>query len=63
MEKEEELQKIQDSNALFTASVLSINAEKNKRLTLQETEKMLRFERERHARLIGQLKAAEARNR
>jgi hypothetical protein len=36
---------------------------KDKKMTLEETEQMLKFEKERHERLIGQLKAAEARNR
>lgn len=63
MEREDELKKIQDSKNIFSASVISINGEKNKKLTLAETEEMIRFERERHERLIGQLKAAEARNR
>lgn len=63
MEREEEVKKIQESNSIFTASVMSMNVEKNKKLTLEETEQMIRFEKERHARLIGQLKAAEARNR
>ncbi len=63
MEREEELKKIQDSKNIFSASVISINGEKNKRMTLAETEEMIKFERERHERLIGQLKAAEARNR
>ncbi len=40
-----------------------MNGDKNKKLTLAETEEMIKFERERHERLIGQLKAAEARNR
>lgn len=63
MEREEELKKIQESKSIFSASVISINGEKNKKLTLAETEEMIKFERERHERLIGQLKAAEARNR
>lgn len=63
MERELEIKQIQESNSIFTASVLSMNAEKNKKLTLKETEQMIQFEKERHARLIGQLKAAEARNR
>lgn len=63
MEREEELKKIQDSKNIFSASVISVSGEKNKKLTLAETEEMIKFERERHERLIGQLKAAEARNR
>ena len=47
----------------FKINSTSVNVEKNKKLTLEETEQMIRFEKERHARLIGQLKAAEARNR
>lgn len=63
MEQEEEVRKIQETNSIFTASVMSMNIEKNKKLTLEETKQMIRFEKERHARLVGQLKAAEARNR
>lgn len=63
MEREDELKKIQESKSIMSASVLSINGDKNKKLTLAETEEMIEFERERHERLIGQLKAAEARNR
>ena len=63
MEREEELKKIQDSNGIFSASIVTMPGEKNKKLTLAETEEMLKFERDRHERLIGQLKAAEARNR
>ncbi len=62
-EREEELKKIQESKAIFSASAISMNGDKNKKLTLAETEEMIKFERERHERLIGQLKAAEARNR
>jgi len=61
--REEELKKIQESKSIFSASTISMNADKNKKLTLAETEEMIKFERERHERLIGQLKAAEARNR
>lgn len=63
MERENELKKIQESKNIFSASVIPLNGEKNKKLTLAETEDMIKFERERHERLIGQLKAAEARNR
>jgi hypothetical protein len=63
MEREEELKKLQSTNDIYSASVVSMNSEKNKKLTLAETEEMIKFERERHERLIGQLKAAEARNR
>jgi ATP-dependent Clp protease ATP-binding subunit ClpA len=41
----------------------SVNLIQNSKLTYEETEELLRLERERHNRLIGQLKAAEARNR
>lgn len=60
MEREEELKNIKESKAIFSASGMREN---NKKLTLAETEEMIKFERERHERLIGQLKAAEARNR
>ena len=63
MEKEEEIRKIQESNPVFSNSLVSLNGEDSKKLTLEQTEEMLRFERERHDKLIGQLKAAEARNR
>ena len=63
MEKEAAIKKIQESNSIFSNSVVSLNGEDNKKLTLEQTEEMLRFERDRHERLIGQLKAAEARNR
>lgn len=63
MERENELKKIQESKNIFSAAVIPLNGEKNKKLTLAETEDMIKFERERHERLIGQLKAAEARNR
>lgn len=61
MEREKKIQDIIESNSMYSTSVMSMN--KNKKLTLAETEQMILFEKERHGRLIGQLKAAEARNR
>lgn len=61
VEREKKIQDIIDSNSMYSTSMMSIN--KSKKMTLDETERMVAFERERHERLIGQLKAAEARNR
>lgn len=40
-----------------------VNSAKNKKANLEELERQMKVEKERHDRLIGQLKAAEARNR
>lgn len=61
IEREKKIQEIIDSNSMYSTSMMTIN--KTKKLTLDETERMVAFERDRHERLIGQLKAAEARNR
>lgn len=60
-ERERKIQEIVDTNSMYSTSMMSMN--KSKKMTLEETEKMVSFEKERHERLIGQLKAAEARNR
>lgn len=61
-EREKKIQDIIESNSMYSTSMMSINKSK-KKMTLDETERMVAYERERHERLIGQLKAAEARNR
>lgn len=61
MDREQKVKEMLESNSIYSSSLMSVN--KSKKLTLDETENMLRFEKERHDRLIGQLKAAEARNR
>lgn len=49
---------------MYSASFVSANnPAKNKKISVEEAEKMMKLEKERHERLIGQLKAAEARNR
>ncbi len=60
MEREKDVKKRLDSTSVYSNSMAS---NKDKKLTLEETEEMLRYEKDRHDRLIGQLKAAEARNR
>lgn len=61
MEREKIIQEQHGTNSVYSASVMSLN--KTKKMTLEETERLIVLENERHARLIGQLKAAEAKNR
>ena len=60
MEREKDVKKRLESTSVYSNSMAS---NKDKKLSLEETEEMLKYEKERHDRLIGQLKAAEARNR
>ena len=60
MEREKEVKKRLETASVYSNSIAS---NRDKKLTLEETEEILKIEKERHERLIGQLKAAEARNR
>lgn len=60
LERKKEMEKMQESISYN----LPIKAnEKNLKKALEEADKFAKFEKERHERLIGQLKAAEAANR
>jgi fructose-1,6-bisphosphatase/sedoheptulose 1,7-bisphosphatase-like protein len=61
MEREKKIKEMLDLDPMHSTSLISVN--KSKKLTLEETEEMVKFEKERHDKLIGQLKGAEARNR
>jgi hypothetical protein len=61
MEREKTLRK--EASSLYSPMSMASLTKSKKKLTLQETEQMIKFEKERHERLIGQLKAAEAKNR
>lgn len=55
-----------DELELITQTIRSSSASvvfKNQQMSMEQRELLLRQEKERHDRLIGQLKAAEARNR
>lgn len=52
-----------ESSSSIYSSESMVNSAKNKKVNLGEIEQQIKTEKERHARLIGQLKAAEARNR
>jgi hypothetical protein len=59
MEREKMVKKIVETTSVYSNSM----ANKDKKLTLEEKEEIIKYEKERHDRLVGQLKAAEARNR
>ncbi|CAF0836953.1 unnamed protein product [Brachionus calyciflorus] len=55
---------METSQSIYSSSVSSANdLIKDKKTTLEEAERIIKIEKDRHDRLIGQLKAAEARNR
>ncbi len=59
MDKKKDLEKIQEASTINLSSKTS----KNLRQAIEEAEQYAKYEKERHERLIGQLKAAEAANR
>jgi ATP-dependent Clp protease ATP-binding subunit ClpA len=62
LKKREQSLKEQQANSMYTLERIS-NPNATDKLNLAESEELIRIEKERHGRLIGQLKAAEARNR
>lgn len=60
--KKQLIRKMESSSSIYSTEPMT-NLTKNKKPDLQETERLMKIEKERHDRLIGQLKAAEARNR
>ena len=59
MEKQKQIEKIKQASSFN----LSSSSSKNIKMALNEAEQFAKLEKERHDRLIGQLKAAEATNR
>ena len=61
MDRESDIKRFQEDDTVYASSLMAIN--KGRKIGIKQAEELMLFERERHERLIGQLKAAEARNR
>lgn len=60
--KKQLIRQMESSSSIYSTEPLT-NLTKSKKVNVEETERLMKLEKERHDKLIGQLKAAEARNR